>query len=117
MPNLESLTIKLLPDPDSSVLLDSLEASGGHFDVRDPWSEYDTSLTLVGQTALALSYQRDENPGRLRELRLEDVQLNGVKTMIETVTTNLITEDRTLGWSYEGNGLWVRTPTGTALEG
>lgn len=133
MPALESLTVKLLPDPDSSILLDSLEASGGHFDVRDPWSEFETSVSLLGHAAEALSRgsaagssnsdrgrpqrERIDNQqagGRLRELRLEDVQMTGVRDTIEATVTRILTEDRALGWMYPGDGLWVREPRGAS---
>lgn len=39
MKNLKHLSIKLCPDPDSTVLEDEIEQAKGHFDVNDPWNE------------------------------------------------------------------------------
>lgn len=124
MPYLEKLAVKLLPDPKRDVLAESLRESGGHFDVRDCWTEFETSVSLLGHAAVALSrrgggdgekerYEEHQWTGKLRELRLDDVQMEGVRNMVEATVTRILTEDGALGWAYdgEGSGLWVRSPT------
>lgn len=110
MPNLECLTVKLLPDPSSTILQDTLETSGFHIDVNDPWNEFETSLNLIGAAAVGMSQPDEGVGGRLRELHVDDVQMMGVRDTIETTMTVLLTENLpvSLQWSYEGDGLWRR---------
>ncbi|ETN43396.1 uncharacterized protein HMPREF1541_02555 [Cyphellophora europaea CBS 101466] len=107
MPRIEAITIKLLPDPQSTVLQDMLEASGHHFDVNDPWNEFETSLTLIGSAVVDLS--GTDGPDRsLRELSMPDVCITGLKDTIEEGITRWLTEQPVHGWAYRGQGLWRR---------
>jgi hypothetical protein len=103
MTSLESLTIQLLPKPNSSILADVLaETGGGHIDVNDPWNEFETSLALVARSAAAMTRRN------LTELIMEDVAMEGVRDMIERTMTEELAEEPSRGWVYEGAGRWRR---------
>jgi hypothetical protein len=114
MPDLRCLTVKLLPDPSSTILQETLEKAGYHFDVNDPWNEFETSLTLVGAAVVAMSQGREGHVqghrvgGKLGRLEVQDVAMEGVRDIIETTVTGLLGEHQGLGWGYEGGGIWRR---------
>ncbi|KPI40879.1 uncharacterized protein AB675_10638 [Cyphellophora attinorum] len=102
MTRLDSLTFQLLPKPNSTILVDALEETGGHIDVNDPWNEFETSLALVAVSALGMSRSN------LTKLTMEDVAMEGVRDMIERIVTEKLVEEPDLGWAYEGVGRWRR---------
>lgn len=104
MLHLEHLTIKLLPDPTSTILTDTLEASDVHFDVNDPWNEYETSLTMIASMAMGMSATGVGY--KLRELRVLDVQMEGIRDTIVKIVTGMLRERPELGWAYDEDGLW-----------
>ena len=121
MHHLRVLFIKLIPEPDSTVLNDEIEEALGHLDVNDPWNEFDTSLTLTSAACLYLSKCAEEENndwglprlGKLQELRIDDVKMAGVRDNIEEIVCRgLIPLDRDespdFGWAYTGNGVWKR---------
>ena len=115
MHHLQRLFLKLIPEPDSTVLNDEIEEAKGHLDVNDPWNEFDTSLALAAAACLYLSERKEDESnewglprlGELRELRIDDVKMAGVRDDIENLVTRRLEERRELGWTYEGDGVWM----------
>ncbi|KIX05359.1 uncharacterized protein Z518_06231 [Rhinocladiella mackenziei CBS 650.93] len=101
MKKLQKLLIKLCPEPDSTVLHDEIESAGGHLDVNDPWNECETSWVLIADTVVFLTIE-----GALRELRMDDVKVDGVRQMLENRLNDRLQE----WWAYEApsSGLWRR---------
>lgn len=103
MTHLRKLSIKLCPDADSSTLLDEVQAAGGHLDINDPWNECDTSWRLIAHNVAALT-----KAGVLQELRMSDVQIEGVRESLESTLDRILKDS----WTYngQGSGLWLRNP-------
>ena len=106
------------------MLDDEIEEAKGHLDVNDPWNEFDTSLALTAAACLYLSEKKPEETndwnmprlGELRELRIDDVKMIGVRDNIEEIVTPRLSDKPNLGWAYEGNGLWKRVDKDTAHD-
>lgn len=116
MKQLRKLFIKLIPEPDSTILNDEINAAIGHFDVNDPWTEFETALALVAGTCRILSEASDLDQaergsgGNLEELQVDDVKMLGMKDDIEDIINiNLTGESINLGWEYKGEGTWKRS--------
>jgi hypothetical protein len=116
MHHLRSLFVKLIPEPESTILSDEIEEAKGHLDVNDPWTEFDTSLALTAAACLYLSDEKAENNdwdmprlGELEELRVDDVKMTGVRDSIESIVGSGLQERLDLGWTYEGDGCWRRS--------
>jgi len=103
MTNLESLSIKLCPDPDSTVFRDEIELNHGHIDVNDPWNECETSWMLIAHTVIYLTVQ-----GHLTTFHMADVQIEAVRESLERAIVSRLQE----WWSYEGDGsgMWHKRP-------
>jgi len=105
MKSLKKLFVKLCPGPESTVLHDEIEEAQGHIDVNDPWNEFDTAWTLVAHTVIYLTME-----GALEELRVDDVEMEGVRQGLEESITRRLQQ----WWSYQGeySGLWCRSKAG-----
>ena len=105
MKRLTRLFVKLCPEPDSTVLHDEIEVTGGHLDVNDPWNECETSWTLVAHTVVFLTME-----GALQELRMDDVKVEGVR---ETLENSLAAKLQDY-WTYQAprSGVWKRKTLG-----
>ncbi|KAK4936102.1 hypothetical protein LTR10_022946 [Elasticomyces elasticus] len=103
MTSLESLSIKLCPDPDSTVFRDEIELNNGHMDVNDPWNECETSWMLIAHTVIFLTVQ-----GHLETFHMADVQIEAVRESLEKAIVSRLQE----WWSYEGDGSgkWYKRP-------
>lgn len=101
MIRLQKLAIKLCPDANSSTLQEEAEAAGGHIDINDPWNECDTSWRLIAHNVAALT-----RVGVLQELRMIDVQIEGVREALESTLERILKDS----WTYlgDGSGLWLR---------
>ena len=124
MPNLESITFQILPHPDSTVLQDTLDATGHHIDVNDPWNEFETSLVLLGESAVVMSQRgvEEEELARkaggeqslerkargLTRMEIVDIQMDGIRERIEEVIAERLDPHPELGWRYNGEGVWLR---------
>jgi hypothetical protein len=96
---LKVLRMKICPEPHSTVLVDEIDAAGGHIDVNDPWNEFDTAYRLIAHTVLFLSVE-----GRLEEFRVDDVKMSGIRENLEGSITERLQES----WIYRGDGIWSR---------
>ncbi len=114
MHHLQSLFLKLIPEPDSTVLNDEIEEAKGHLDINDPWNEFDTSLVITAAACLYLS-ERKENEcnewglprlGHLTELRIDDVKMEGMRFTIEDLVTARLHEHEDIYWRYMERGVW-----------
>ena len=103
MPSLTHLTIKLCPEPDSTVIDDELRAAQGHIDVHDAWMEFDTAYTLAAHTVIYLTAENGGH-GVLQEFRVDDVKMEGIRENLEEVITQRLQE----WWVYGGGGVWRR---------
>lgn len=122
MTSLHTLTLRLLPTPQSTVLASTIEATGGHFDVRDPWNEFETSLPLVIDTVKSMSMEIEEDGslaphGMLGRLIMCDVEVGGVRDLIETSLRAELpgwgAGGRTWLEEVEGDArVWIRTRSG-----
>jgi hypothetical protein len=101
MTSLQTLFIKLCPEPGSTVLQEGIEMTGGHLDVNDPWNECETSWMLIAHT---LAYLTTE--GSLQELRMDDVKVAAVRSRIVSTLTKRLDQ----WWVYQGHdiGRWQR---------
>lgn len=101
MSRLQKLSIKLCPDPGTTILHDEIVAAGGHLDINDPWNECDTSWRLIAHNVAALA-----RGGVLQELQMSDVQIEGVRESLEFTLNKILNAS----WTYngEGSGLWLR---------
>jgi hypothetical protein len=99
MKKLRILRTKLCPEPNSTVLNDEIEAAGGHIDVNDPWTEFDTAYNLIAHTVLFLAVE-----GRLQEFHVDDTKMEGIRESLETSIMQRLQER----WVYRGNGFWIR---------
>lgn len=96
---LKVLRMKICPEPHSTVLVDEIDAAGGHIDVNDPWNEFDTAYGLIAHTVLFLSIE-----GRLQEFQVDDIKMIGIRETLE----NSINDRLRDSWHYRGDGIWVR---------
>ena len=99
MKRLKILRTKLCPEPHSTVLRDEIDSAGGHVDVNDPWTEFDTAYSLVAHTVLFLTIE-----GQLEEFQADDVKMTGIRDTLENSINHRLQEL----WLYRGNGIWVR---------
>ena len=114
MHHLRYLFLKLIPEPDATVLQDEIEQAKGHLDVNDPWNECDTSLALAAAACLYLSEKKENETndwglpllGELEEMKIDDVKMVGVKENIEERVTTPLLQRPDLGWAYLGDGTW-----------
>lgn len=109
MTRLQTLFVKLCPEPGSTAFHDEVEIAGGAFDVHDPWNECETSWMLIAHTVLFLTSQ-----GQLQTLLMDDVKIEGVRETLETSLNDRLHER----WSYEeqGSGIWRRSEENEAQE-
>ena len=119
MTNLQKLFVKLIPEPSSTILDDEINAAIGHFDINDPWQEFDTGLALIASACVELSeHARDDSDvraevmGSLEVLKIDDVKMLGVRDNIEEIINRHLAEPAELRWGYEGNGVWRRNANG-----
>lgn len=119
MHRLQSLFVKLIPEPDSTVLNDEIQEAKGHLDVNDPWTEFDTSLHLIAGACIYLSEREEDETndrglsrlGELRELKVDDVKMSGIRDNIENIINRELVEgEPQLHWGYVGDGVWRRGP-------
>jgi hypothetical protein len=116
MHRLQSLFVKLIPEPDSTVLSDEIEEAKGHMDVNDPWTELNSNYDYLAPVCLYLSERKEDETneaglarlGELRELRVDDVKITGVKDTIESLFTGAFESRPDLHWGYVGDGVWRR---------
>ena len=114
MTSLAALTLRLLPTPHSTVLASTIESTGGHFDVRDPWNEFETSLPLVIDRVRSMSMERSlTTQGTLQRLVMCDVEVEGMRDLIETSLRAELTgwggDGRTWSEEVEGDArVWIR---------
>ena len=113
MTNLRYLFVKLIPEPNSTILDDEINAAIGHFDVNDPWTEIETGLDLIAKACIEFSEDTSNAADELRlpnldVLRVDDVKMLGVKDTIEEIVSRNLLEDPQLAWTYEGDGIWCR---------
>ena len=100
MKKLKTLTTKLCPEPESSVIDDEIKACLNHIDINDAWMEFDTSYTLVAHTARYLAVE-----GQLEELRVDDVKMEGIREQLEETVSEILRSE----WAYTASsGIWKR---------
>ena len=108
------LFLKLIPEPDSTVLHDEIEEAKGHLDVNDPWNEFDTNLALTAAACLYLSERKEDECnewglprlGHLTELRIDDVKMEGMRWNIEDLVTARLHEHEDIYWRHIESGVW-----------
>ena len=106
MKKLRKLSLKLCPEPESTVLDDEIAEAKGHIDVHDIWQELETGYRLVCYTVLGLSTR---DGGSLQELHVDDMKAEGLRKELEEMITGKLNEGKKPWWSYEDLGVWKRT--------
>ena len=114
MHRLQSLFLKLVPEPESTVLDDEIAEARGHLDIHDPWNEFDTSLALTAAACLYLSERKEQETnewglprlGCLTELRIDDVKMERMRWNIEDLVTARLHEHEHVYWRHMESGVW-----------
>jgi hypothetical protein len=113
---LQSLFVKLVPEPESTVLSDEIEEAKGHMDVNDPWGELSSNFDHLATACLYLSERNEDEVneaglarlGELRELRIDDVKVVGIRDTTVSLFMGAFESRPDLHWGYVGDGVWRR---------
>jgi hypothetical protein len=112
MSNLISLTFKLCPEPDSTVIDDELKLALGHIDLNDAWMEFDTAYNIIMHTVIYLTPEGG-GKGKLEEFKIDDVKMEGIRENLEDMISQRLQE----WWCHAGEGVWRRKKAGKGLPG
>jgi hypothetical protein len=111
MSNLTSLTFKLCPEPESTVIDDELKLALGHIDLNDAWMEFDTAYNIIMHTVIYLTPDGG-GKGKLEEFKIDDVKMEAIRENLEDVISQRLQE----WWVHAGEGVW-RRKAGKGLPG